>query len=278
MNEKVFSSTGYMPAGDIRKQEPASLDEVERLMREIGIPEAFALRVRDRALAGIQGQQEEECGDGADILARQLTEAVQSRQDGAWKRIPEEIWIDTMKCYPRFIAEYRRSYGRDGFDRGEWTVRQAGCRLFRIGELEYELKSGNGARTVGLHIPSDVHLEPERLNDSIRKAHAFLGKYWPGWQNLPMTCESWLLSPKLKEMLPEGSRIRRFQDAFVLTGEDPEDTAALEWVFHVAEGQRAGLDVAGLPEETSLQRKMKAMLLAGGKPGNACGILARAFR
>ena len=93
-----------------------------------------------------------------------------------------------------------------------------------------------------------------------------------------MICESWLLSPALKEMLPPESRIRRFQDAFDITEEDPEDTSALEWVFFIAEGQRDSVRYENLPEDTSLQRKMKAAFLAGRKPGNAGGTLARTFR
>ena len=93
-----------------------------------------------------------------------------------------------------------------------------------------------------------------------------------------MICESWLLSPALKQMLPPESRIRRFQDAFDLTGEDPEDSAALEWVFYVAGGQRDSVKTEDLPEKTSLQRKMKAMLLSGKKPGSARGTLAHAFQ
>ena len=38
------------------------------------------------------------------------------------------------------------------------------------------------------------------------------------------------------------------------------------------------LTTSALPEETSLQRKMKALLLAGRKPGAAYGVLARPFR
>ena len=89
-------------------------------------------------------------GLGAGHEAREL--AVESREGGPWKRIPEGIWLATMRCYPRFIAEHRRSYGRDGFDRGNWTVRQAGCRLFRIGELEYELFERNGTWRIRRHI------------------------------------------------------------------------------------------------------------------------------
>ena len=93
-----------------------------------------------------------------------------------------------------------------------------------------------------------------------------------------MICESWLLSPKLKALLPPESRILRFQDAFDLTEEDPDDMAALEWVFYVPERLQASVRTESLSETTSLQRKMKALLLAGEKPGGARGILSRAFR
>ena len=261
-----------------KEQKLTMLEKTERFMLRIGIPESIALRAGDRSMAEAYGEKTEEEDNGTGTLARQMTEAVESREYGAWKRIPEEIWLDTMRCFPRFISEYRRSYGEDGFDRGNWTVRQVGCRLFRIGELEYELLEENGKRTVSLHIPSDARLEAENLNDSVRRAETFFGNYFPEWKNLPIICESWLLSPVLKELLPPGTRIRRFQEAFDLTEEDPDDISALEWVFYVAGGQQHSVNYTGLPENTSLQRKLKALLLNGRKPGNARGTLARAFQ
>ena len=65
----------------------------------------------------------------------------------------------------------------------------------------------------------------------------------------------------------------RFQAAFDILETDLSDDAALEWVFRVAGGQRAALDLRSLPEDTVLQRRMKADLLAGGKPGCALGRL-----
>ena len=219
-----------------------------------------------------------ESTDGAEQLISQLMTAADSRRWGEWKRIPEDIWIETMKCFPRFISEHRRSYGRDGFDRYGWTVRQISARLFRIGELEYELiTKESGGREVGLHIPSDADMDPAKLNDSLAKAGAFLREYFPEWADAPRTCESWLLSPVLKDLLPSSSRILRFRNAFDLTGTEPEDDSALEWVFHIAEGQRPVMDYSRLPEDTSLQRSMKSLLLRGNKPGSASGILARPF-
>ncbi len=254
------------------------IESAERLALKLGIPRAFALRGGDRVLAECFGEPAPENDDGAGILMRQLMTAAESRAWGAWKSIPEQIWTDTLKCYPRFIAEHRRSYGRDGFDRYGWTVRQAEARLFRVGELEYELiRTEEGIREIGLHIPSDAKLESERLNASLREAEAFLKEFFPDWADAPRTCESWLLSPRLKELLPPSSRILRFQAAFDMTEADTEDDAALEWVFYIAQGQRKGLDLRKLPENTTLQRGMKALLLRGEMPGSGRGMLARRF-
>ena len=253
-----------------------ALEQAERLMKQIGIPEGFARQAGELALAELYGEPAPPDPDGAGTMIHQLMDAGMSRLWGAWAGIPEKIWLDTMKCYTRFIGEHRRACGRDGFDRGAWTVRQTEARLFRIGELEYELCRKAGPE-IALHIPSDTVLEPERLNDSLREARAFLAARFPEFAQAPVTCESWLLSPVLRELLPENSRILRFQQAFDLTETDPADDAALEWVFHLTAAQREGLELRTLPEETTLQRRMKRLLLEGKHPGSARGKLVRPF-
>ena len=270
--QTIFS--GKAEAYERKEREIVSLDAAERLAESLGIDRDFVQKGGDSVWAEIHGQEEPEDDNGAGILIRQLMIAADSRKYGAWKGIPEEIWMETMKCFPRFISEHRRSYGRDGFDRYGWTTRQIGAKLFRIGELEYELtEDKEGRKEIGLHIPSDTKLETERMNASLKAADAFIRERFPEWDGVPKTCESWLLSPALKDLLPEGSRILRFQEAFELEETYPEDDAALEWVFYVAEGQRKELNISRLPEDTSLQRKMKAMIMKGRKPGAAKGVL-----
>ena len=253
------------------------LEKTERFMRKLSIPEEFLLRAGDRILAGVYGQDVLPDEDGEEELARQLMEAVRSREEGAWRRFPEEIWLSTMGCFPRFISEYRASCGRDGFDRGFWTVRQVGCRLFRIGELEYELAEDSGEGYISLHIPSDAVLDAGRLNDSLERAKAFLRDNFPERYGERFLCESWLLSPALEDLLPADSRIRRFRRAFTITDIFPDDDSALQWVFGTAEKQKDTVVPEDLPEKTSLQRAMKARLLSGGKPGSAIGILTGSF-
>ena len=183
-----------------------------------------------------------------------------------------------MKCFSRFVREHDASWGFYGFDRGFWTTRQRDAKLFRLGELEYELLcEGEGEKAIGLHIPSDASLEPNRLNASLSKARDFLNRHFPDWANAPIRCSSWLLSPALKDLLPPGSRILGFQAAFDLTETNPEADDVLQWVFGLAEAQKADYRLEDLPEDTTLRRNMKAFMRAGGSVGTGEGFLVRAF-
>ncbi|MBQ7486134.1 MAG: hypothetical protein IJT77_01420, partial [Clostridia bacterium] len=93
-----------------------------------------------------------------------------------------------------------------------------------------------------------------------------------------MYCETWLLSPTMKELLPEDSHIVHFQNAFDLSRTNPESKSAILWVFNRTAIQQKDMELADLPEDTALQRARKALLLAGKAPGTAEGVLVRAFK
>ena len=255
-------------------------EAMERLMEKIGMPLPFAAVVRDLALGELDGEAAPLPGDlrGADVMAAQLREAVQNRKNGPWQGLEEEVWIDTMGCYTRFVREHFSSFGCYGFDRGYWTIRQRDAKLFRLGQLEYELLRGeDGAPSIALHIPTDACIETEGINESLDRARSFLKKHFPEWADAPIKCESWLLSPALKGLLPAGARILRFQAAFDLTETEPEANDVLQWVFGLAESQKASARLEDLPEDTSLRRNAKAFLLDGGRIGTATGLLVRRF-
>ena len=170
-----------------------------------------------------------------------------------------------------------RSYGYYGFDRDFWTTRQVHARLFRLGELEYELLEEDGCRRISLHIPSDVRLESSLLNESVSLSHFFLDRYFPEWAQCDYFCESWLLSGDLKQLLPQQSRILMFQQAFDIREQSEASKDYLEWVFHVAVGQTEKISLQELKEETSLQRRLKDYVCKGGAFHNGEGILVRAF-
>lgn len=204
---------------------------------------------------------------GFQVLADHLVQACRCWETYERLGISEEIYIDTMACFSRFVREHLASFGCYGFDRGFWTTRQISAKLFRIGQLEYELLEAEGQKSVSLHIPSDCLLQEPLLRESREQAGALIAKTFPDFARVPWVCSSWLLSPDLPGLLPKDSNIVRFQRAFTLTGSYP-DPDFKEWVY-----KRTDIPNDLLPEDTSLQRALKAFLLAGNTFLSGSGVL-----
>lgn len=184
------------------------------------------------------------------------------------------------------MKEHKESYGSYGFDREWWTPRQISGLLFRIGELEYEVAEipdtdntrSTGGREAGesnenegciwLHIPSDARLTAEAIEGSVHMARQFFAEKFPMYAGAKIRCESWLLSPTLKEVLPPSSKILGFQDYFVTKSLGIDEGEFMTWVF-----KRPDIPLKDLPESTYLQRNLKSYLLSGGKVTAAEGTL-----
>lgn len=206
--------------------------------------------------------------DGIKILSAMLEAAAMSERRYLEKGIPEEIYFDTMGCFPRFVREYRALYGTWGFHLWGWAGRQTSGTIYRLGSLEYETAGGDFGRELSVHIPSDADLSPAAVDDSLRKARVFFGKYAREYGGAPFTCFSWMLDPALGDLLPPDSRIRMFAARFRLIRTE-ESRGYLQFVFKKPEGTA----FEDLPEETSLQRALKAHLSAGGRFGAAYGVM-----
>lgn len=185
------------------------------------------------------------------------------------EHITDSIFWDTMGCFRRFLEECRVRTGAPDWDRDWWVWRQLGMVLFRLGTLEYEDRVEDEG--IAIHIPSDADLSPAAVDASLEQALAFWPKYF-NWDrtNMPFVCRSWLLAPALEDMLDETSNIRSFRKRFRFTGErHGEGEDCLEWLFRVP----PDTPYENLPERTSLQRRAKAHLLAGGSIGIGSGVL-----
>ena len=257
------------------------------LMRLIGLPEEAAEGVLAFMERGSEGAEplvaalmhplnaenaereleERLRGEKWGVLACLLLAAARAHEEYVRLGIPEKVYEDTMGCFVRFVKEHRALTGEWGFDRGWWAWRAACLRLFRIGALEYELLSGE-KRALSLHIPSDARLDPEACRSSHEAARAFFAAHFPAYEKAPVVCSSWLLHPALKELLGEGSNIVRFQSLFDVMRVDEDDRSYRAFVFRRTDG-----DIADYPENTTLQRRLKQYLLAGGRFGSASGVL-----
>lgn len=192
-------------------------------------------------------------------LCSMLRCALKAREEYDRLGISEQIYADTMAAFSRFVREHKASYGVYGFDRGKWTPRQVSCKLFRIGQMEYELTTLEGERIISLHIPTDVDLRPQVLVPSMREGLAEFYRIFPDYVGKRIYCHSWLVSPMLKDFLPENSNILRFQELFDLEPEGTPGTGVLLWVF-----KNPKLPREDYPEDTSLQRKLKRFFLDDG--------------
>lgn len=206
--------------------------------------------------------------NGIKMLACQLSVAVENYEKYVELGIPEEIYVATMKCFSRFVCEHQVSHGYYAFDRGFWTPRQISLYLFRIGELEYERVVENGRKIIHIHIPSDADMTQEKLKVSYDAAKRFFGQYYPDYAGCDFHCSSWLLSPELPKFLDRSSKIISFQNLFEIYSVYPDNDSYRQWVF-----KNPKLAIEECPEDTSLQKKIKAHVLSGGKVGAAAGIL-----
>ena len=202
--------------------------------------------------------------------------------------VPHKVLHDTFCCLHRMTGEYEQEFGVTGFDRGFWVWRQACCRIVRLGTLEFEYLSGlteRGAELMKLttdspvlsvHIPSAADLSREALDNSYRQARAFFQEYpflclKDGQPPKAIFCNSWLLSPTLRTLLKPESGIRRFAEDFELRDSEDQSKGCFHFLFMVTDDT----DPADLPEKTSLQRAVKAHLMAGGGIGSGFGLLTR---
>lgn len=179
--------------------------------------------------------------------------------------VSEQLMVDTMKCFARFLGETKTMTGVDKFDREWWTWRQISGRLFRIGELEYERLPET--KEISLHIPSDAVFTPENVDVSLAEAKAFFRRFFPEYADSDYVCHSWLLAPKLQELLPESSNIVQFQKRFQISHVEPDNRDYIGWLFRV----KFDTPVEDLPEHTTLQKKTKQLILSGGNIGEAGG-------
>ena len=209
--------------------------------------------------------------DNTAILVCYLLACLKVYDDYKLNGIKEEIFIDTMACFSRFIEECKEKTGVYDFDRAWWTHKQVSQVIYRIGELEYEFISKE--KHISIHIPSDALLTKEKLEESFKLLFEFIKNHKKEYIGKQVKCDTWLLSIKLKELLSENSKILNFQNCFDIIKVDEMNDGCFVWVFKQNYHQNYKL----LPENTSLQKKIKNIMINNGHLGSATGILKEKY-
>ena len=113
---------------------------------------------------------------------------------------------------------------------------------------------------INFHIPRGADFTPAIVEESIRKGAELMARYYPECNFRYTVCTSWMLDPKLLDILPEGSKIAHFIRHFLL--HPSGDTAGNACMSYVFPGEN-NVATENLPEKTSLQRGIKNMMLGG---------------
>lgn len=205
--------------------------------------------------------------DGMKVLTCQLRCACDAYAKYEALGISNDIFTATMKFFPRFLRDYRNKHGSYRYVWAWWAVRQLSMVEYRIGELEYEMRTENDKPIIDIHIPADADLTTNKLRSSYLAALDFFARHYPNFVGANMVCSSWLLAPSLKYVLPKGSRILQFQKAFTITSmKDSLDF--MDWIY----GSR-DIPIEDLPKETTLQKNLKPYLQNNGTIELASGTL-----
>ncbi|GAB6167954.1 acyltransferase domain-containing protein [Clostridium carnis] len=178
------------------------------------------------------------------------------------KGISKKIFFDTFHDITLWSNYYKNKTGKIGLAELPWFIAHTEMKLFRLGRLQFEISVLNkdrningkwykkGMKILKVHIPEGKSLEEKECQESFLEAIKFFGTEYTMF-----FCESWLLSPNLKDILPAESNIIKFQNRFLIIDIIYTSRQAEERIFgEVLE------DKTKYSEETSLRRKAKEYL------------------
>lgn len=180
---------------------------------------------------------------------------------------PDEVSRNTLLDVGRQIAIHRRIHGEWGLATLWWLAAHFRGRLFALGRLQFVPQPswflddgtgapGPGAPTLDVHIPEAGPLTPASVDDSFERALTFV----EGPPPVAFTCLSWMLDPRLEDLLPPDTNLVRFHRRWRLTELDlPGTGSVVEFVF-----RRVDADYASFPRRTTLERRLADHLAAGG--------------
>lgn len=190
--------------------------------------------------------------------------------------ISDKIFNDAFYDITIWTEECHRKYNIWGLEEAEWLELTLKRKLFRLGRLQFEpiilekeIRTKSkilevGTQVLNVHIPSGEKMDYEKCLESLKQAENFFGRIYEGY-----VCDSWLLSPKLLDFIPENSNIARFQRMFEIVEVHYKFPQAEQRIFNDIRE-----DKENYPENTILQKKAKEYICAGNDIGIGIGFLA----
>ena len=196
------------------------------------------------------------------------------------KGISDDVFYETMKTFAWQCTTCLERTGRYGIAQETyrpWYRRHILGTIYRLGRLEFEIFKGlydfvldgytikKGDTCIYVHIPGGTPLDEAECDVAYNNARKFFKEYFQ-LDPVVFFCGSWLLHPWMQEVLPESSRIIKFQKRFQLVEIIQDEPVIRRWLFDRSE---APLDE--LQATTSLHKAALFRLKNGLPIGYAHG-------
>ncbi len=156
---------------------------------------------------------------------------------------------------PDFSEDEQNFYGYGVFDNVMSTQRQT------FSKNVWECVGRPGDVCFNIHVPRGSDISRATVLAACADAKNIAARRYPELPEMRLVLGiSWLLNPKLREIQGEQARTTQFMECFTkYPNRDVDGSSMIKFVFG-----KAYEDYNDLPEDTSLQRKMKALYLSGG--------------
>ncbi len=136
-----------------------------------------------------------------------------------------------------------------------------------LAKSEWKPILSGGERVVSVHIPTGGPFPSEVCDRDFGLAGEIITKSYG--EISAFVCHSWLLDPKIKELLGKETNLTRFADRFFIIPARSSGADVYEYVW----SKKKPCDPSELDESTSLKRVIKAYLSSGGYIYGAYGVL-----
>ncbi len=137
---------------------------------------------------------------------------------------------------------------------------------------EWQARLSGGDPVVGIHIPPGGGFTPDNLDATFCRAREILAAHFPDYPYRTFVTGTWMLDPRLRDLLGADGNLVKFGERFTRMTMKSAGRSALNFVFLRPQGE---VDIASLPENTRLERALKAHYLAGGAVYETYGFILK---
>jgi len=129
----------------------------------------------------------------------------------------------------------------------------------RLPKAEWSVAIRPEDPVLSIHIPLATDLSPAATEAAYAGAFKTVAECFPEFDAKALVCFSWLMDPRMQAMLKPTANITSFQKKFMLYPREGGGQSVFSNLF-----KKKVDDLHDLPEDTSLQRKVKELYLSGG--------------